>query len=255
MEVGDFLPQRRVTDMKTKLTIGLAALGTAIAVLPLFAAFEAHVINVTARIENALLVHPESLEYGTVFPQEHLDSSFFITFSQSFSTASQRRVGNIDYVIKQKPKPREDKIASLGGVEAARDWCHLNHPVNPGDPNDPYYANCYPSLCPYLSKHPDNLPLPGNDHGLPPFHNPDLEVASGTLVKFNGNGNNIGNDPADMWTVDLAVPCFNGYCAQDWADFVHGLNPAANPDDYMVPPALEHQVFGCDLWVEVTKIY
>ena len=240
--------------MKTKLTIGLAALGTSLAMLPLFAAFEAHVINVTARIENALYVHPQSLEYGTVFPQEHLDSSFFIAFSDSFSTTNQRRVGKVDYVIKQKPKPREETVASLG-VEAARDLCHLNHPANVGDPNDPYYKDCYPSLCPYLSKHPDNLPSPGNDTGLPPFHNPELEVATGTIVKFNGNGTTVGNDPVDMWTVDLAVPCFNGYCAQDWADFVHGLNPKANPDDYMVPPTLEHQVFGCDLWVEVTKIY
>lgn len=245
--------------MKTKLTIGLAALGTSLAILPLFAAFEAHVINVTARIENALYVHPESLEYGTVFPQEHLDSSFFISFSQSFSTASQKRVGKVDYVIKQKPKPREEKVAALGGVEAARDWCHLNSPANPGDPNDPYYVNCYPSLCPYLSKHPDNIPATGpnalNDHGLPPFHDPEAKFATGTLVKFNSNGTTINNDPGDTWTIDLAVPCFDGYCAQDWADFVHGLNPAADPDDYMLPPALEHQVFGCDLWVEVTKIY
>src|SRR3989344_1321957 len=214
--------------MKTKITIGLAALGTSLVMLQLFAAFEAHVINVTARIENALYVHPESLEYGTVFPQEHLDSSFFITFSQSFSTASQTRVGKVDYVIKQKPKPREDRVTDLGGVEAARDWCHLNVPANPG------------AL---------------NDHGLPPFHDPELSYASGTLVKFDANGTTNNNDPGDIWTIDLAVPCFNGYCAQDWADFVHGLNPTADPDDYMVPPTLEHQVFGCDLWVEVTKIY
>jgi len=246
--------------MKKKLIIGIGALGTSLAILPLFAAFEAHVINVTAKIENALSIHPESLQYGTVFPQEHLNSSFFMNFSQSFSETNQTRVGKVDYEIRQKPKPRESYVAQVG-VEPARDWCHLNSPVNAANPNDPYYVNCYPNLCPYLSKHPDNNPAIGvnafNDDGLPAFHDPSLEVASGTMAKFGAGGppNTIDNDPGDTWTVDLAVPCFTGSCAQDWATFVHSLNPSADPDDYTLPPTLEHQVFGCDLWVEVTKIY
>jgi len=244
--------------MKKKLIIGIGALGTSLAILPLFAAFEAHVINVTAKIENALFVHAESLQYGTVFPQEHLKSSFFMNFSQSFSETNQNRVGKVDYEIRQKPKPRESYVAQVG-VEPARDWCHTHSPVNVGDLNDPYYVNCYPNLCPYLSKHPDNNPESGpnafNDDGVPAFHDPELLVASGTLVKFNVPGNTIDNDPGDTWTVDLAVPCFTGSCAQDWATFVHSLNPKANPDNFTLPPALEHQVFGCDLWVEVTKIY
>lgn len=247
--------------MKKKLIIWSgAAVLTGLLFLPLLAAFEAHVINVTATIENALFVHPQSLEYGTVFPQEHLDSSFFITFSNSFSETNQRRVGKVDYVIKQKPKPRETFVQQVG-PEAARDYCHLNSPTNVGDPNDPYYAKCYPNLCPYLSKEPDNIPSTGpnalNDHGLPPFHNPETEHATGTLAKFGtSTSTTIGNDPSDNWTVDLAVPCFAGYCAQDWPDFVKKLNPAVtDPTQYELPAALEHQVFGCDLWVEVTKIY
>jgi len=242
--------------MKKKLIIGIGALGTSLAVLPLFAAFEAHVINVTAKIENALNVHPQSMLFGTVFPQEHLESTFFITFSTSFSETPQTRVGKVDYEIRQKPKPRESYVAQVG-VEPARDWCEdpLNAPVNAADPNDPYYVNCYPNLCPYLSKHPDDIPKTGpnafNDNGVPAFHNPSLEVASGTMVKLPVSGADAG----DLWTIDLAVPCFTGSCAQDWATFVHSLNSDADPDDYTLPPTLEHQVFGCDLWVEVTKIY
>ena len=239
-----------------KLLLGLAAAGTALAFVPLFAAFEAHVINVTAKIENALFVHPESIEYGTVFPQEHLLSDFLITFSQSFSETAQNRVGKVDYVIKQKPKPRASFVQQVG-VEAARDYCHSNNPTNVGDVNDPYYAKCYPNLCPYLSKEPDNNPSTGpnanNDVGVPPFHDPNdpNSWAQGKLVKFPV----VGRDSGDSWTVDLAVPCFNGQCAQDWEDFVRGLNPSANPDDYVLDPGLEHQVFGCDLWTEVTRIY
>ena len=240
--------------MKKKLIIGIGALGTSLAILPLFAAFEAHVINVTAKIENALFVHPQSIEYGTVFPQEHLLSDFFITFSQSFSETSQTRVGKVDYDIKQKPKPRESYVTQVG-VEAARDWCHLSSPVNAADPNYPYSVNCYPNLCPYLSKTPDDRPATGpnafNDHGVPAFHDPELLVASGTIVKLPA----VDRDSSDNWIIDIAVPCFTGSCAQDWATFVHSLNPNANPDDYTLPPTLEHQVFGCDLWVEVTKIY
>ena len=231
--------------------------GTILGVLtltPLFAAFEAHVINVTAQIENALFVHPESLEYGTVFPQEHLDSSFFISFSQSFSALTQRRLGTVEYVIKQKPKPRIDSPEN-------RQFCHDNKPLDASDPNDPYYATCYSLLCPYLSKHPDNNPSTGananNDTSVPPFHDPfDPNYwAKGKMVKFNSSGSTIGNDPADIWTVDLAVPCFTGQCAQDWEKFVKSLNPLADPAEYSLPPKLEHEVFGCDLWVEVTKIY
>jgi len=240
--------------MKKKILIGIGAVGTSLAMLPLFAAFEAHVINVTAEIENALFVHPESIEYGTVFPQEHLLSDFFIAFSESFSERDQTRVGKVDYVIKQKPKPREAYVQQVG-VEAARDFCHLNAPANVGDPNDPYYVNCYPNMCPYLSKTPDGIPATGpnanNDTGLPPFHDPETQFADGTIVKLPA----IGRDSSDNWTVDLAVPCFKGQCAQDWPAFVHSLNPQADPELYKLPQGLEHQTFGCDLWVEVTKIY
>jgi len=242
-----------------KLLVGLGGTLMVLVALPLFAAFEAHVVNVSATIENALFVHPQSLKFGTVFPQEHLESSFFISHSQSFSTEDQTRVGTVEYVIKQKPKPRAEFLASAG-KEAARDWCHLNSPTDPNDPADPYYTNCYPTMCSALSKHPDNNPSTGpnanNDTGLPAFHDPETEFASGKIVKFNSNGNTIKNDPGDTWTVDLAVPCFKGQCAQDWASFVHGLNPnAGDPEQYQLPAGLEHQTFGCDLWVEVTSIH
>src|SRR3989344_1689303 len=220
--------------MKSKVIIGMFVAGLSLATLPLLAAFEAHVVNVTARIENALFVHPQSIEYGTVFPQEHLLSDFFLTFSQSFSETSQTRVGKVDYAIKQKPKPREAFVQQVG-VEAARDYCHLNDPTNVGDINDPYYVNCYPNLCPYLSKTPDGTPSTGpnanNDVGVPPFHDPETLWATGTIVKLPV----IGRDSGDTWTIDLAVPCFEGQCAQDWPLFVKSKNPDADPDAYTLP--------------------
>ena len=244
-----------------KILAGLVGLMATVALMPLFAAFEAHVVNVTAKIENALDVHPQSIQYGTVFPQEHLFSDFFIGFSNSFSTDNQIRVGKVDYVIKQKPKPKPAFLESVG-VEAARDYCHLNSPQNAGDPNDPYYAKCYPNLCSYLSKHETTTDGQGENDGpeIPPFHDPNASSswAHGLITKFGPSGapNTIGRDSSDNWDIDLAVPCFEGMCAQDWNSFVLGLNPnAGDPAKYQLPPTLEHEIFGCDLWVEVTKIY
>mgnify|MGYP001561668378 CR=1 FL=1 len=85
---------------------------------------------------------------------------------------------------------------------------------------------------------------------MPPFHDPfdPASFATGTI-------NKVAAHVGDNWTLDLAVPCFTNHCAQDWDSFVRRHNPAADPDDYMVPEELEHEVFGCDIWVEVTKIY
>ena len=239
--------------MTKKLILGMAALGAALIILPLVAAFEAHVINVVAQIENALNVHPESRTFGTVFPQEHLAQGIFVSFSTSFSASDQTRVGTVEYKIVQKPKPLPEYETEVG-IPAARLWCHDNYPQTEFNATAQewinYRSNCYPLLCPYLSKEPDNHPSPGNDTGVPAFHDPfdPSSIATGKIEKFS-------IDVGDTWIIDLAVPCFEGHCAQDWASFVTSHNPEAIPDDFMLPLELEHEVFGCDLWFEVTDIY
>src|SRR3989344_4336144 len=88
--------------MKKKIVLGLAAAGTAVDMVPLFAAFEAHVINVTAKIENALSVPIEPINFGTVFPQEVLFRNVPVALSQSF--IDEGRVDDVSYIIRQKPK-------------------------------------------------------------------------------------------------------------------------------------------------------
>ncbi len=215
--------------MKKKLILGLSAILVALAVAPMFAAFEAHVINVTATIENALRVHAKAIDFGTVFPQEVILGGFSVETSDSFSSTTQQRVKKIDYVVKQKPKPRVDTPENAA-------WCHDNIPTNPGDPNDPYYIKCYPILCSYLSKNPQ-VSEPG-DVGVNAFHDWRTVFGTGHLNKT------LGIDLSDQWIVDLDVPCFKGQCAQDWTH-----------QGFELPAGLEGQTFGCDLWVEVTKIY
>ncbi len=220
-----------------KILLASVGLMTALIAMPLFAAFEARVVNVTAAIENALFVHPESRQFGTVFPEQYKKQGIFITFSDSFSATNQTRVTKVDYIIKQKPQcaDQQGNLVQVGEDSQGNFVC-------------PQGTTMRPNLCPWLSKTPANLD--GNDHGVPAFHDPldPGSIASGTIDK-------LGEFTGDNWVIDLAVPCFKGECAQDWASFVHSLNPLADPNVYMANPADEHHIFGCDLWVEATRIY
>ena len=80
--------------MFKKVMIAIGAFALTIVSVPLFAAFEAHVINVTATIENALKVNTNSIDFGTVFPQEKLDKDFTVSLSDSF-VSSQGGGGNL----------------------------------------------------------------------------------------------------------------------------------------------------------------
>jgi len=211
-------------------------------------AYEAHIINVTAQIENALEVNTTPIEFGTVFPQEVMYRDLKISLSSSF--LEENDANDVDYVIKQKPKVRvidsdtglHDPYAVItpdgypDGI-VAHEYCLNESPTDPGDPKDPYYIYCYPNLCGQLSKHKDVNDQDGNDTELNVPHDPD-QFAIGRLVQNE-------NDTEDDWVIDLKVPCFEGMCDQTY-----------DPEFYGEPfdPRLEHEVFGCDLWVEVTGI-
>jgi len=253
--------------LKKKILIAIAAGGTALAMLPLFAAFEAHVINVTAKIENALSVPVNEIKFGTVFPQEKLDKTFDVFLSQSF--IEEDRVDDVEYFIRQKPKCGlpipETKPVQYSEFEPAIEDGQGNFTCERvvGTENHVGGYVLLPLLCPYLSKHEistDGIaPNSENDGGgLNAFHGP-IDLASWTLPiakSFDVKGRlaKSEQDTQDTWNIDLKVPCFGGYCAQDWADFVHEFNSEANPDDYTQPIANEHKTFGCDLWVEVSGI-
>lgn len=70
-----------------KVLLFSAAIIVSVATVPMFAAFEAHVINVTATIENALTVTTSEITFGTVFPQEKLNQTFGVTLSAAFQAS------------------------------------------------------------------------------------------------------------------------------------------------------------------------
>jgi len=272
--------------MKKKIALGLGVVAVTVATLPLFAAFEAHVINVTAKIENALKVDPQFLNFGTVFPQEKLEKPVNIELSQSFK--DEGRVDDVEYMIRQKPKCAitsqngtviDLSDANTDGVHDFTGTGHIKLGDNPATDGvvETSWVDCgsapreltqgetwgvLPNLCPYLSKHSEitgrdeaGNPNAWEDGALASFHQPWV-IGTSTIAwtEVEGRLSKIGQDTKDTWMIDLAVPCFGGYCAQDWEEFVLGVNPAADPAAFTQPIANEHKVFGCDLWVEVTGV-
>jgi len=86
----------------------LVAVLAVLLLLPLFAAFEAHPVNVKAHIENALRVEPKEIDFGIVFPQESLEGTYTVGLSESFM--EQDRVTDVFYRIVFKPKPDHEDI-------------------------------------------------------------------------------------------------------------------------------------------------
>jgi len=67
---------------RSGLTLATAAV--VIAGAAAFSAYEAHIVNVTATIENALSVPVSALDFGNVFPQEKFDKTFNMSLSDAF---------------------------------------------------------------------------------------------------------------------------------------------------------------------------
>ncbi len=259
--------------MTKKIALGLVALVAMTAGVVGLSAFEAHVINVTAQIENALKVVTTPIDFGTVFPQEELDKELNVTLSDSF--VSENRVDDVEYMIRQKPKcgwttndgeegpfgktqTGEVVVVGTGDEQTTRIDCGDDPEKGTDVPEDATWGQL-PLLCPYLSKH--EITTDGtetnNDKDVSAFHQP-WTVVAGNIVWTEALGrlSKIAGDTFDTWNIDLKVPCFGDHCAQDWAQFVADNDGENNvdADDYVQDIKNEHKVFGCDLWIEVTEV-
>lgn len=232
-----------------KIASGIFALVIVFATVPMFAAFESHIINVTAKIENALSVTTNEIAFGTVFPQQRKSRNFSIFMSESFMQTDE--VEAVEYVIKEKPKvrvlgsngkhdpyaiifPDDDKYHN--GV-MAHQYCLTDKPADVGNINDLYYTYCYPVLCGQLSTVPADI-NENNDTGVTAPHDWTEDVSIGKLSK-------ITSDVSDVWNLDLVVAGFAGMVDQAYTTQVYGP---------YLDPRLEHEIFGCDLWIEITGI-
>ena len=226
--------------MSKKILFALATVLVVAGGVAALSAYEAHVINVTAHIENALYVHPDEIAFGTVFPQEWVYSDFTVELSDSF--LAEERVWDVLYKIVQKPKcecifdpvkePMDFDLYCEGEKYARIDYSTYECPE--------YYEEME-NLCPFLSKL-DGDPEDLNDYEVLSYYDmpgcqPAELDATGMLHKFDG----ILSDEVDLWIVDLKVPPVEGYVGQDW------------PSDCPTVPTNDVD-YGCDLWIEVTEI-
>ena len=252
-----------------KLVTGLLATAATLVVLPMFAAFEAHVINVTAKIENALSVNTTPIDFGTVFPQEELNRQIDIVLSESFQDESD--ANDVEYILRQKPKCAWTTDVGTVLLDLPTKSGHVDEQGNITCPEpDTEIDNGatwgpLPLLCRYLSKHDLDPDDQNDDAGLDAFHeigsiDPTLgwvwNDVHGKLEKDNSGTADIETDfdLRDLWNLDLKVPCFGNHCAQDWEAFVTEINGTANPDNFVQSIENEHKIFGCDLWIEVTGV-
>lgn len=253
-----------------KILLSTGAITAVLVGASMFAAFEAHVVNVTARIENALSVQTDWIDFGTVFPQEHLDQTMDIALSGSF--ISEDRVDDVQYFIRQKPKCAitsdngtvlvDEPLATTGHIIVENEEVRVDCGEAPRTLENGENWGVLPSLCPYISKSgndPDGT-SEENDETTTSFHQPwTIDGNDVSYLDTRGYLAKSIQDTLDTWTIDLAVPCFGGYCAQDWLTFVRDItgNDTLTLDEankFVQPFENEHKVFGCDLWVEVSGV-
>ena len=226
--------------------LGIATLGVVAGGAAAFSAFEAHIVNVTATLSNALSVPLETqgLTYGTVFPQSVVDQPLTVSLASTF--ANQTRVTEVDYMIKQKPKCQI--ITPTTGVPQ---FAQVTEDAN-GHFVCPTGYQEMELLCPYLSKTSQT----SGDVSIPSFHGSIDKTlwddAMSTLYKATGKLTVAAS--TTNWTIDLHSPCFAGQCAQDWDSFVITTNPTATSSNYIQPSTNQDKMFGCDLWIEVNGL-
>ena len=195
--------------------------------LPFFAAFEAHVINVRAHIENALKVDSNHIDLGILFPNETdlTISGFKVVLSESFLRDTQTRVKDVSYFIRCKSKGEHDTQSTWDTPEA--------------DDHDRDYWKKH-SLCPYFNV--TSTENEGDTH-----KSANLDKGSGAR----------GQAPAssDTWNINVPwVPPFAGYASQSE---LGGPTLTNDPDlefpnsvSEVVPPSEIGADYGADLWIE-----
>jgi len=218
--------------MKKKIVLTIGAILIVVGGVAAMSAYEAHVINVVAHIENALSVSPKEIAFGTVFPQEYVDDNFTISLSDSFKEAG--RIDDVEYIINQKPKCKCDVWEKTSELCLEGKYAQVGYASHECPTGYTAMAN----LCSFLSKLPQD-----NDGEIGELSYYDAQtdscptrpavIASGRLAKSL-------DDLSDTWTVDLKVPPIAGSVGQDW--------PAG------CPTVAAEADYGCDLWVEVTNL-
>lgn len=219
-------------------------------------AYEAHSVNVKAKVENAIeLSSYTALDFGTVFPEEWLDAHTTVQFSSSFEEQETREL--VDFEVWAGCK-----LLSDNGT-----------PLDPGD--DTYYP--WLGKCLYVDLNGSQGyvgPAPAQCPGVVKVMD---YTTPGSPVALIGTINYLGIDTMDV-TVYLDVPVFEDFYipATDvldkdrlpWADtqLAGWMDDGSTGDDVkgipsqILPPGSpwgtpQTITMGVDLIIQVVDIY
>jgi hypothetical protein len=201
-----------------KVLLVLGALVMVLSGVAMVSAYEAHMVNVKAHIETAMVTSVPGagwLEFGTTFPEEFRVKWFTISTSGSFCGGEQTRMDTINYEVwvDRKTKLGGGYYRWLGdalyiGVDSTNLW-----------PNDAS-AQPFPG---------DLVPV---GPGWPPPIGP---VISDNITKMDVDGIPGADDGYDVIYVALDVPVFDEYYNAD-TDICPKPNHLCEPTLILYPP-------------------
>jgi len=238
-----------------KLLLVLGALVIVFSGVAMVSAYEAHTINVKAKVENALTVPTDDIDFGTVFPEEWLIKHIKVRHSDSFCEEEQTHVDAINYqvwvvrkLVPQDPRPDlyPDPVDNISGVDY---YYWLGDALYMGifdmiEPVDILPAKKYPLAAGGELIHVTNLTAP---------------APTAPVLVLSDNVTKPGLGAPDLHfdtiVVGLDVPVFDGY-----------YNPTTDPEpkpsglnDPTVTLTGERNVqgivLGADIVIQVTDIY
>lgn len=174
-----------------KVILIVAALTLVVSGVAAVSAYEAHIVDVKAHVENALIVSQDKdVDFGIVFPQELLQEELYIGLSNSFMDGNQTRVSDLEYALYWTPKLISD------------------HPGASDPDNDGFFEPISPFIVP--SHEAGESPLDGTvASGVnPPSRFGPLPVPAG-YDKFAWGHLDKNTDPSDIWHLKFNVPVFD----------------------------------------------
>ncbi len=80
----------------------VAALLTVFSGIAAVTAYEGHMVDVKAHVENALMVQTDDVNFGTMFPEQEKETQFQVSLSESFR--AQTAISTINYKMYWEPK-------------------------------------------------------------------------------------------------------------------------------------------------------
>jgi hypothetical protein len=149
-------------------------------------AYEAHVVNVKAHVENALIVS-QDVDYGITFPEMILQEEVYIGLSDSFLSVNQTRLSDLEYALYWTPKLISEHPGAL-------------------DPDcDGYFEPIYPFI---VASHESGETQDGMLPGSPPASWDALPEPAG-YYKWGWGHLHRAGDQSDIWHLQFHVPVFD----------------------------------------------